>query len=258
MPESPRVVVTRRAEQAALFGDKLRAAGFRPVSFPTIQLQSVSAPALDDALAQIERFDWLLFSSANAVHFFFRRLDELNVSPRLPRTAVVGSATARKLAEYHIQPDFMPDTFTGEAMAAGLGNLNGQNILLPRTRLGRPEIVVRLRSQGAHVTDVALYDTVTAVPDPTALEELALGYEAITFASPSSVHGFVEISGDKPISSAVVACIGPVTAEAAVECGLPVTLVADEYTLDGIVQALIRYFGKEPVKIKIFSGETKI
>jgi uroporphyrinogen-III synthase len=243
MPESPRVVVTRRVEQVALFGDKLCAADFHPVIFPTIQLQALPAPDLDRALAQIERFDWLLFSSANAVSFFFRRLHALKLSPRLPRTAVVGSATARKLAAYNIQPDFMPDSFTGEAMAAGLGNLNGQNILLPRARLGRPQIVARLRSQGAQITDIPLYDTVTAVPDPAALEELALGYEAITFASPSSVHGFLEIRG-KPISSAVVACIGPVTAEAAVECGLPVPLMPDEYTLDGLVQLLTHYFGE--------------
>jgi len=243
MPESPRVVVTRRAEQVALFGDKLRAAGFRPVFFSTIQLQALPAPDLDRALAHIERFDWLLFSSANAVHFFFRRLKELNLSPRLPRTGTVGTATARKLAEYDIRPDFMPDSFTGEALAAGLGDVSGQNILLPRARLGRPQIVARLRSQGAKIADIPLYDTVTAVPDPVALEELALGYEAITFASPSSVHGFLEISG-KPISSAVVACIGPVTAEAAVECGLPDPLTPDEYTLDGLVQLLARYFGE--------------
>jgi uroporphyrinogen-III synthase len=243
MPESPRVVVTRRAEQVALFGDKLRTAGFRPVIFPTIQLQVLPAPDLDRALAQIERFDWLLFSSANAVHFFFRRLNALKLAPRLPRTAVVGSATARKLAEYDIRPDFMPDSFTGEALAAGLGDVSGQDILLPRARLGRPQIAARLRSQGAQITDIPLYDTVTAVPDPAALEELALGYEAITFASPSSVHGFLEISG-KPISSAVVACIGPVTAAAAVECGLPVTMMPDEYTLDSLVQLLTRYFGE--------------
>lgn len=243
MPESPRVVVTRRAEQVALFGDKLRAAGFYPVVFPTIQLQALPALDLDRALAQIERFDWLLFSSANGVRFFFRRLSELKLSPRLPRTAVVGSATARELVEYDIQPDFMPDSFTGEALAAGLGDLNGQHILLPRARLGRPQIVTRLRSQGAQITDIPLYDTVTAVPDPAALDELALGYEVITFASPSSVHGFLEISG-KPLSSAVVACIGPVTAEAAVDCGLPVPLMPDEYTLDGLVQLLTCYFGE--------------
>ncbi len=242
----PRIVVTRRVEQAPQFGDKLRSAGFHPVSFPTIQLHALPALALDSALAQIERFDWLLFSSAKAVHFFFRRLDELKLLPCLPRTAVVGSATAYKLAEYDIQPDFMPDTFTGEALAAGLGDLAGQNVLLPRARLGRPQIVDRLRSQGAQVSDIPIYDTVTAVPDPAALEELALGYEAITFASPSSVYGFLEISG-KPINSAVIACIGPVTAEAAVECGLLVDLVPDEYTLDGLVQLLSRYFGETKI-----------
>jgi len=253
MPESPqaspaggdrRVVVTRRVEQASLFGDKLRAAGFRPVNFPTIELQAVTEPALDHVLSQIENYDWLLFSSANGVNFFFRRLDELKLSPRLPRTAVVGSATASTLAEYHIRPDFMPDSFTGEALAAGLGNLTGKHILLPRARLGRPQIVTMLRSQGALVTDIALYETLTADPEPAALEQLALGYEAITFASPSSVRGFLDISGNKPIGSAVVACIGPVTAETAVEYGLPVPLVADEYTLDGLVQVLTRHFGE--------------
>ena len=243
MPESPRVVVTRRAEQSARFAEKLRAAGFQTLSFPTIELQAMPAPDLDHALAQIESFDWLLFSSANAVHFFFCRLDKLELSPRLPRTGTIGTATARKLAEYDIQPDFMPGSFTGEALATGLGDLSGQRILLPRARLGRPQIVDRLCSQGADVSDIALYDTVTAAPDPTALEKLALGYEAITFASPSSVRGFLEISGAKPIGSAVVACIGPVTAKAAVEYGLSVTLVADEYTLDGLVQVLARYFG---------------
>jgi uroporphyrinogen-III synthase len=243
MGGEPRVVITRRAEQAAVLGDKLSAAGFRPVYFPTIQLQAMAAPELDRALGEVEHFEWLLFSSANAVHFFFRRLDELNLAPRLPRTAVVGSATARKLAEHDIQVDFMPATFTGEALAAGLGDVAGQRILLPRARIGSPQIVETLRSQGALVTDIALYDTVTAVPDQAALDVLAVGYEAITFASPSSVQGFLEIIG-KPIGPAVVACIGPVTAEAATACGLRVTVMPDEYTLDGLVQALTLYFGE--------------
>ena len=247
MPELPRVVVTRRVEQTARFAKKLRVAGFHPLIFPTIELQAMPAPDLNRALAQIENFDWLLFSSANAVHFFFCRLDALQLSPRLPRTGAVGTATARKLAEYDVQPDFMPDSFTGEALAAGLGDLSGQRILLPRARLGRPQIVDRLRDQGADVSDIALYDTVTAASDPMALQELALGYEAITFASPSSVRGFLEISGAKPLGSAVVACIGPVTAAAAAECGLPVDLVPDEYTLDGLVQALTRYFGETKI-----------
>jgi uroporphyrinogen-III synthase len=239
------VVITRRAEQAAVLGEKLTSAGFQPIQFPTIQLQALPAPDLDRALTKIERFDWLIFSSANAVHFFFRRLDELCISPQLPRTAVVGPATARKLEAYDIQPDFMPNSFSGEALAAGLGDLTGQHVLLPRARIGGPQIVEKLRSQGAQVSDIALYDTVTAELDAAGLEELALGYEAISFTSPSSVRGFLEISGGKPLETAVVVCIGPVTADAAVEWGVTVTLVADEYTLDGLVQILGDYFGEK-------------
>jgi uroporphyrinogen-III synthase len=243
----PRVVVTRRAEQAPLFCDKLRAAGFTPLCFPTIQLESLPALALDAALAKIETFDWLLFSSGNAVDFFFRRLFELNLEPRLPRTAVVGSATAHKLAEYHIHPDFMPCTFSGEALAAGLGDLTGQQILLPRARLGRPQIVAKLLRQGASVTEISLYDTVTAVPVPGALDQLAAGFDAITFTSPSSVRGFLQISGTRPGESAVVACVGPVTAQTAVENDLTVTLMPDEYTLDGLVQVLAQHFARQPL-----------
>jgi uroporphyrinogen III methyltransferase/synthase len=230
-----------------VLGEKLSAAGFQPLLFPTIALEALPAPDLDQALAEIDKFDWLIFSSANAVRFFFRRLDGVEQSPALPRTAVVGPATARALQKVAIEPDFMPDSFTGEALAQGLGQLAGQHILLPRARIGGSKIVDTLLDQGAQVMDIALYDTVTAVPQATALAELALGYEAITFTSPSSVRGFLRISGGKPFAEAVVACIGPVTAAAAAESGLSVTLVPDEYTLDGLVQILSDYFGEKSI-----------
>lgn len=239
----PRAVVTRRAEQAAVLAEKLSAAGFQPLLFPTIALEALPAPDLDQALAEIENFDWLIFSSANAVRFFFRRLEGEKRSPPLPRTAVVGPATARALQAHGVEPDFMPDSFTGEALAEGLGQLAGERILLPRARIGGSKIVELLLDQGAQVTDIALYDTVTAVPEAAALAELALGYEAISFTSPSSVRGFLQITGGKPLEEAVVACIGPVTAAAAAESGISETLVPDEYTLDGLVQILSDYFG---------------
>lgn len=251
--DKPRVVVTRRAEQAAELGQKLSAAGFQPIFFPTIALEALPAPDLDQALAEIKRFDWLIFSSANAVRFFFHRVEALNLAIELPRTAVVGPATAQALRARQIEPDFMPGSFTGEALAEGLGELTGQRILLPRARIGGSLIVETLQEQGAEVTDIALYDTVTAVPEAAALAELAMGYEAITFTSPSSVHGFLAISGGKPLERAVIACIGPVTAEAAVaalrhmESGLNVMLVPDAYTLDGLVQILGDYFGEKSV-----------
>jgi len=276
MTELPlRVVVTRRIEQAAVLGDQLRGVGLTPVIFPTIRLTALPTGVLDATLAELSGFDWLIFTSVNAVEFFFRRAHELGDvdgvrSANRPAIAVVGSATAHALAQRGFQPDFMPSVFTGVALAAelsgtlqdtppgggrqdsdkqsGLGHLPEVRILLPRAQAGGRAIVDSLRARGAVVTDIALYATVTATPTSDALAELAQGFEAITFASPSSVRGFLEIvdRADRQLASlvdaAVIACIGPVTAQAARDQGLTVTLTPDEYTLDALVQSLAQYY----------------
>ena len=249
MSEGPRVLVTRTANQAAAFSQKLWAAGFTPVEFPAIQLESLPWAPLDAALSELSSFDWLIFTSGNAVDFFLRRVDELGLLlDNLPRVAAVGSATARQLAERDIAIDYMPDEFVGTELVLGLGDLTGQKVLLPRAKIGRPEIADLLQEQGAELTEVALYDTVTAVPTPQAWTELNKGFAAITFTSPSSVRNFCKIMADNPARLAVpldklllhvpVICIGPVTAEAAAEVGLADSLIPDEYTIDGMVQQL--------------------
>ena len=241
MSERPRVVVTRRKEQAGVLADKLRAAGLEPVLFPAITLRPLPSHALDDALKNLEMFDWLIFTSGNGVDFFFRRAEELELTPELPRTAVVGPSTARRLEKYGATADFMPKEYTGAALASELGDLTGQHILLPRARMGGLDIVRRLWQQGANVFDVPLYDTVTAPRDPAALARLERGYEAVTFASPTAVMGFVKLAG-RPRDGAAVACIGPATARAARASGLPVTIMPDEHTLDGLVASLAAFF----------------
>ncbi len=249
MAEGPRVLVTRTANQAAAFSQKLRAAGFTPVEFPAIQLEPLPWGPLDAALSKLLSFDWLIFTSGNAVDFFLRRVDELNVAlDKLPRVAAVGSATARQLAERGIAIDYMPDEFVGTELVLGLGDLTGKKVLLPRAKIGRPEIADLLQEQGAELTEVALYDTVTAVATPQAWTELNKGFAAITFTSPSSVRNFCKIMADDPARLAVplekllqhvpVVCIGPVTAEAAAEAGLTDSLIPNEYTIDGMVQQL--------------------
>jgi uroporphyrinogen-III synthase len=243
-----RVLVTRTAAQAAALCDKLRQAGFEPLAFPTIQLEPLPAGSLDAALARLASFDWLIFSSSNGVDFFLRRVDELKQPVTYPKIAAVGMATANRLAQRNIQPDFIPDSFVGERLAAGLGDLTGQRVLLPRARQGRPQLVHLLQKQGADVTELPLYETVTAVPTPQEWDSLAQGFEAITFTSPSSVRNFLKIVGTrpdrfaKPVRSAVVACIGPITAAAAREAGLTVAVMPETYTTDGLVEALVAYF----------------
>lgn len=245
--QGKRIVVTRSPEQSPAFCQRLAQLGAEPIAFPTIQFVRLPVEPLDAALQQMERYDWLVFTSGNAVQFFFERVNELGLAPGLPRVAASGSATAAKLAALGVAVDFVPDDFVGEELVAGLGDLIGQRVLLPRARIGRPKIVEMLRQRGAMVDDVPLYDTATAEVAPEALAELQKGVDAITFTSPSSVRNFFQILEDAGAAgsipdSAVIACIGPITAEAAREQGLNVAVVPDEYTIDGLIEALSKFF----------------
>ncbi|HUM70735.1 MAG TPA: uroporphyrinogen-III synthase, partial [Chloroflexota bacterium] len=199
--------------------------------------------------AHLDQYTWLLFTSANAVRFFWQRLE----THRLPITdyrlqiAAVGSATQKLLVEKGVPVDFVPEEFTGEQLALGLGDVTGRRILLPRAKMGRPEIVNLLRERGALVDDIALYETITAVPTPEALAELEKGADILTFTSPSSVRNFMKIIEtrpdrfSKPVRSALVAVIGPSTAAEAEKCGLPIDIMPREYTIEGLVTAVLEH-----------------
>jgi uroporphyrinogen-III synthase len=246
-----RIVVTRSPEMAEMMGQKLAALGAKPICLPVIDFVPLPAPELDRALTHLSQYDWLIFTSANAVRFFFDRLytvGSLDNNYQLPitnsrlRTAAVGQATARLLAEKRIDVDFVPEEFTGEQLALGLGNVAGRRILLPRARIGRPEIPALLRERGAMVEEFALYDTVTAVPNPQTLAELEKGVDVITFTSPSSVRNFLKVGQFGKLLNPLIACIGPSTADEAAERGLTVDIVAKEYTIDGLIAAVAAYF----------------
>ncbi len=243
-----RIVVTRSAEQADSLCDKLEALGATPIRFPVIQFDPLPAPELDDALSQLEQYAWLLFTSGNAVRFFLERVaggklqvasDWSRITHHALRIAAVGSATQKLLAENDIPVDFVPEQFTGEQLVLGLGDVSGQHILLPRAKIGRPEIVEMLRERGAVVDDIPLYDTVTAVPTPEALAELEKGSDVITFTSPSSVRNFLQIAEKKFDRSVQIAVIGPSTAAEAEKFDLTVNIMPNEYTIDGLVNAIV-------------------
>lgn len=242
-----RVVVTRSAQQAEAFARPLAALGAEPILFPVITFAPLNPPQLETALDSLQAYDWLVLTSANALSFFFAAYDQRNQALPLPRIAVIGGATARLLEERGLPPDFIPDEFTGEQLALGLGNLAGQRILLPRAKAGRPEIVALLREQGAAVDDIPLYDTITAVPDPTALQELRRGVDVLTFTSPSSVRNFLHIvqeaglDAEAILHAALVVAIGPVTAEELAQNGRAADIVPTEYTVEAMIKALTQH-----------------
>ncbi len=245
-----RVVVTRSVEQAQAFGEKLAVHGAEPVLFPVIQFERLPTAELDAALVEIEQFNWLLFTSANAVDFFFLRVEELGRDLILPPVAVSGSATADKLAARGVEVTFVPETFVGESLVYGLGDLTGQRVLMPRARIGRPRIAELLAEQGAEVADIALYDTVTAEPTPDALANLRRGFDAIAFTSPSSVRNFLKLVADHGLTDAVdlaavvTVTIGPITTSELAKSGVEADVEPAEYTIDGMVRALCDYFNQ--------------
>ena len=237
-----RVVVTRPRAQAAALAEKLAGQGAVPIIFPMIEITPMDdCRPLDAALRQLDQYDWIIFTSVNGVTAVWDRLDA--AWPAALRIAAVGPATARALAARGANAAFMPDEYVAEALAAGLGDVAGQRVLLPHAELAREALADVLRGRGATVDELPVYRTLPAAPDPQGLAEQQRGVDAITLTSASAARNFARLA---PAAPAVVACIGPVTAAAAREAGLPVRVVAAEYTLDGLVAALGDYFAHRP------------
>ncbi|NJN82742.1 MAG: uroporphyrinogen-III synthase, partial [Caldilineaceae bacterium] len=232
-----RIVVTRSREQAEAMRARLIERGATPLLFPTLDFAPLPTDELANAVTQLDSYLWLIFTSANAVRFFFGYLAKLDAPPALPPIAAIGSATAAELDRFGLRPHFMPDVFEAEALALGLGDLSGQRVLLPRSRIGRPEAVEQLLVQGAVVDEISIYDTVLAKPSLPVLAEMRMGVDAVTFTSPSTLRNFLEIlasvsvDGHRLLANTRVACIGPTTAQAAADMGVHVHVVPMEHTV---------------------------
>jgi uroporphyrinogen-III synthase len=242
-----RIVVTRAREQARPFAAGLEAEGATPVLFPTLRFAPMPDPApLDDVLARLAAYDLLVFTSANGVRFFMERVEALGV--RVPpelRIAAVGPATAAALERRGLRAGCVPGVFTAERLAEALGDVAGRAVLLPQAEIARKTLADALADAGARVDAPAVYRTLPADPTPSERAALDAGAHVVTFASPSSARNFVALLGDRArllTETALVACIGPVTAAAADELGLRPGLVPETHTTDGLVSALIEHF----------------
>ncbi|HLF27459.1 MAG TPA: uroporphyrinogen-III synthase [Anaerolineae bacterium] len=242
-----RILVTRPRAQAADLRQKLAALGAEPIMFPTITIAPLEdTSTLDEAISQLANYHWIIFTSVNGVAAFWERLQSAekdgNVLAGI-RTAAIGPATATALEQRGVQARFIPDEYVAEAIVAGIGEVRGQRVLLPRADIAREALAIELARRGARVDEIAAYRTLPATPDPHGLAELRRGVDAITFTSSSTVRNFVALAG-RAIGDAVIACIGPITAQTAREFGLTVDIVASEYTMDGLVAALVDHFNR--------------
>ena len=243
-----RIVVTRAREQASALSAKLRALGADPIEFPTIQ---IAAPAddfqaLDAALTELSSFDWIVFTSANGVQFTFDRLALAGKDARAfgsAKVAAIGPATAESLLSHGIRADFVPSEYVAEKVLEQFPeSVSGRRILIPRAAEARELLPETWRAQGAEVIVAPAYQT---LPDVTGAEEIrqqlsANIIDAITFASSSTVTNFVEAVGAESVPASVrLICIGPITAQTCRELLRQPDAVAETYTLDGLIAALL-------------------
>lgn len=246
-----RVLVTRAEDQAADFVERLERLGAEPVLCPTIQ---TVAPddylALDAALGALARFDWLILTSANGVRFTLGRMATLGIAPSALaglRIAAIGPATADALREHGLYADFIPRRHVAEGLLEEIGNMAGMQVLLPIADLARTTVSEGLEERGARVTTVTAYRTVPVDQSTfAAWFDAAPRSDVATFTSSSTVRNFVELAGEQRVQAALrgsaVACIGPITARTAADCGLTVDVVADEHTTDGLLRSIVSYF----------------
>jgi uroporphyrinogen III methyltransferase/synthase len=240
-----RVVVTRAREQASELAERLAELGAETVELPVIEIGEPAdgGVALARAAAAASSYDWVAFTSANAVACFFAALEAGGGDTRSlagPRVAAIGPGTSAALAARGVRADLVPDRYVAEAVVEAFPDGPGR-VLLPRAAVARDALPAGLEAKGWEVDVVEAYRTRLGAPTPEALAA-AGGADAVTFTSSSTVTNFLEVAGRERVPP-VVACIGPVTAATAEAAGLTVSVVADEHTIDGLVRALVEALG---------------
>jgi uroporphyrinogen III methyltransferase/synthase len=261
-----RVLVTRTRQQASDLSRALAAQGAEPVELPTIEIvpsydERELAHSIEDL--RTSGFNWAIFTSANAVDLFIRHVRDAGHDARAfarTRIAAIGPGTSAALASHGLRADVVPERFVAEGLLDALSSrvMRGQRVLLPRAEGAREVLVDGLEAMGASVHELTLYvSSVPERPDAEGLRRLRAGeIDVVTFASSSSVRNLVAMlrgattdnTEETTAEAAVdvlrhvaIAAIGPVTAAAVREAGLEVSVMAQEYSVPGLVDALVAW-----------------
>lgn len=243
-----RILITRPRGQTAAFVRGLEALGARAELFPTVEILPLGDfAALDQAVRRLPEQDWLVFTSANGVRHFLARCEALGCRDSLQRLdiAAIGPQTARLLRDSGLSVSLMPEEYRAEGILAALGpdRVRGRRFLLARVAGARDVLPGTLRRWGAEVTVVEAYRNEPVRDDARRLARILEQVDWVTFTSPSTVNAFVDlldtVDAKSPAAGCRVACIGPITMDAARRRGMEVEVVAREYTVAGLIQALV-------------------
>jgi uroporphyrinogen III methyltransferase/synthase len=251
-----RIVITRAAAQSEALSKQLSALGAIPLILPLVAFSEPDDfTALDTAIAEAERFDWVIFTSGQAVRAVAARSASLKIplsrAGNKPAFAAVGPASAEAVRHAGLPIEYVAKVHNGVALADELGeHLRGRKVLLPRSDRANPDLPGALKKQGAQVTEVVAYRTL----QPTDVDKHNLGRilageaDAILFFSPSAVQHFAEIAGAEQLQGLqgrmAITAVGPVTAGALQDAGAEQLVVAADTTAAAVVQALEQYFAR--------------
>lgn len=254
-----RVLVSRAKKQADALSSALRELGCGVIEIPFIEIRKPrSYLPLDEALVNVGNYDWLILTSVNGVEALFDRMKRRKLSPAVLATtkiAAIGPATRKAIEAHGVRVHVTPKEYVAESVVRALHRrVKGKRVLLVRAKVARDVIPRELRNAGARVDVMEAYETV--VPESSRKRLLsALASDrrkphAITFTSSSTVRNFVGLLGPRGARAALKktarqggtlsASIGPVTAATLREFGLPVDIEAAQYTVPGLVAAIVK------------------
>jgi len=253
--EGSKILLTRSRDQAEEMCKKLEKLGAGVVEFPTIRIvPPKNYSQLDKAIVKIEDYDWIIFTSQNAIDFFFNRFKTKNKNFKVLKKikiGVIGPATAKRVKNYGLKIALLPKKYTTEGIVKEFQRMmpkkdefSGLNILLPRADIATPLLPEGLNKLGARVTQVVAYRTVKEKnPSRVVKKMLKNGkIDFVTFTSSSTVRNFFNLVKRKDIHPKIkFVSIGPVTTKTAKELGLKIDLEAKEHTVDGLIKVILNW-----------------
>src|SRR5688572_15574772 len=249
-----RIVVTRAGAQAYGLVEQIEAAGGEVIELPTIEIQAPeSFAAFDAAVKNIERYDWLIFTSVNSIAPFLERLrigGKTVEALHSIQVGAIGPETAKRLASAGITASLVPERYQAEGILDAVKPelMKAKRVLIPRAAEAREVLPETLRAWGAAVDVVIAYRTALARVDVAPLADLLRrgAIDVITFTSSSTVKNFVRVFDGKSLAEiagrSALACIGPITARTVEEAGGRPAIVAEEFTTAGLTRAIVAHF----------------
>ena len=250
-----KILVTRSRTQSSSLIKSLEELGADTIEIPSIEINQLDDYSLIDSLLITLDYDWIIFSSANAVDIFFSRVTSHGKDSRDLKGITIGAigpATTEALNKRGISPDFVPQRSVSEEVLSELSNLNWENkkVLLPGSNIGRDVLEKGLNELGANASRVPIYNTSRPKNiESQAKRAIQSGLDLITFTSSSTVENLLDIlSDDKQyLNKTPIACIGPITAKTASDLGLEVDVMASTHTVNGLVDSITEYFSTREI-----------